>query len=136
MLYYLLALAFWLLELCNFGANHAIYTFWNCMCLFQSAQFCKKNKISTKSSHQKPSYVFFWQYDGPPTFIYRVFCLTGAPLNCLSTRLHVNCLRISLSARDCKAICAWQIKGGSSKKNLQFTLHYTILGFCRNYLQK
>ena len=33
------------------------------------------------------------------------FFLTGAPLNFLSTRSHVNWLGISLSARDCNGIC-------------------------------
>ena len=36
---------------------------------------------------------------------YRVIFLTGAPLNFLSKRSHVNWLGISLSARDCKGIC-------------------------------
>ena len=34
------------------------------------------------------------------------FFLTGAPLYFLSTRSHQNWFRISLSARDCKGICA------------------------------
>ena len=52
------------------------------------------------------------------TYSYRVVFLTGAPLNLLSTRSHVNWLIISLSARDCKEICTWRLRGAPVKKTL------------------
>ena len=42
--------------------------------------------------------------DGVNCTVYRVIFLTGAPINFLSTRSHVNWSEISLSARDSKGI--------------------------------
>ena len=47
---------------------------------------------------------------------YRVTFLTGAPLNFLSTRSHVNWLGIYLLVRDCKGICTRKLRGATFKK--------------------